>query len=66
MVAMAITLLCQRDIAYYRPAAPASTGDFGVWHKTMGQIYREAKRGTLPSQAPFSSPIAKVITCVLG
>ena len=31
------------------------------WHKTMGQIYREAKLGTLPSQAPFSSPIAKVI-----
>ena len=35
--------------------------DRRLWHKTMGQIYQEAKRGTLPSQAPFSSPIAKVI-----
>ena len=35
--------------------------DRRLWHKTMGQIYQEAKRSTLPSQAPFSSPIAKVI-----
>jgi hypothetical protein len=35
--------------------------DRRLWRKTMGQIYQEAKRGTLPSQAPFSSPIAKVI-----
>jgi len=36
-------------------------GDRRLWHKTMGQIYAEAEHGTLPSQAPFSSPIAKVI-----